>query len=125
MVKVNRHRSVVLLSTLNMCHYPFLIFLLLPLNRYICSERITVTIVPVWTLTICHGNYSLREKCPYSEFFWFVFACIWTEYGEIWSISPYSVRMRENTDQKNSEYERFLRIVFVTVTICGCGAPTQ
>ena len=34
------------------------------------------------------------------RFFWFVFSRIRTEYGEIWSISPYSVRMREYTDQK-------------------------
>ena len=27
----------------------------------------------------------------------------------ILGISPYSVRMRENTDQNNSEYEQFLR----------------
>ena len=27
-----------------------------------------------------------------------------TEYGEMWTISPYSVRIRENKDQKNSEY---------------------
>ena len=27
-----------------------------------------------------------------------------TEYAEIQNISPYSVRMRENTDQNNSEY---------------------
>ena len=46
---------------------------------------------------------SLREKCPYSEFFWSVFSCIRTEYGERQSISPYSVRMRENMDQKDSE----------------------
>ena len=31
---------------------------------------------------------------------------IWT--GEILSITPYSVRMRKNTDQKNSEYGYFL-----------------
>ena len=31
-----------------------------------------------------------------------------TEYEEITSISPYSVRIRENTDQKNSEYGQFL-----------------
>ena len=43
---------------------------------------------------------SLCEKCQYSEFFWYVFPCIWTEYEEIQNIS---VRMRENTDQKNSE----------------------
>ena len=24
----------------------------------------------------------LREMCPYSEFFWSVFSCIQTEYGE-------------------------------------------
>ena len=28
-------------------------------------------------------NYSLREKCPNSEFFWSLFSCIRTEYGEI------------------------------------------
>ena len=32
-----------------------------------------------------------------------------TKCGEIRSISPYSVRMRENADQNNSEYGRFLR----------------
>ena len=51
---------------------------------------------------------SLREKCPYSELFWSVFSRILTEYGEI-LISPYSVRIRENTDQNNSEYGHFLR----------------
>ena len=50
---------------------------------------------------------TLHEKCPYSEFFWSVFSRIWSEYGE--RISLYSVRMRENTDQKNSEYGDFSR----------------
>ena len=44
------------------------------------------------------------EKCPYSELFWSVFSHIRTEYGEILRISPYSVRMRQNMDQNNSEY---------------------
>ena len=51
----------------------------------------------------------LRKKGPYSDFFWSVFFRIQTEYGELQSISPYSVRMRENTDQKNSEYGHFSR----------------
>ena len=34
------------------------------------------------------------------SFFWSLFSRIRTEYGEIRSISPYSVRMPENTDQK-------------------------
>ena len=45
---------------------------------------------------------TLREKCPYLEFFWTVFSRIWTEYGGI---------RRENSDQKNSEYGHFLRNV--------------
>ena len=52
---------------------------------------------------------TLRRECPYLEFFWSVFSRIRTEYGEIQSISPYSVQMQENTDQKNSEYGQFSR----------------
>ena len=59
---------------------------------------------------IC-GNIALREKCPYSELFWSVISRIRTEFGEIRSISPYSVRMWENTDQNNSEYGYFSRSV--------------
>ena len=52
---------------------------------------------------------TLRKNCPYSELFWSVFSRTRTEYGEILRISPYSVLMRENTDQNNSEYGHFLR----------------
>ena len=58
---------------------------------------------------------TLREKCPYSEFFCFVFSCIRTEYGEILRIAPYSVLMRENNDQKNSEYRHFSHSVFLDI----------
>ena len=54
---------------------------------------------------------ALREKCLYSELFWSAFSRIWNEYGEMRSISPYSVRMPENADQSNSEYGHFLRSV--------------
>ena len=54
---------------------------------------------------------TLREKCPYSEFFWSVFSRSRTKYGEILRISPYSVRMLENTYQKNSKHRHFLRSV--------------
>ena len=47
-------------------------------------------------------NFSLREKCPYSEFLWFVFSRIWTEYEDLLPKSPYSLRMWESADQKNS-----------------------
>ena len=52
-------------------------------------------------------GFTLRKKCPYSELFWSAFSRIRTEYGEILRISPYSVRMQENTDQNNSEYGHF------------------
>ena len=53
------------------------------------------------------AQLSLRKKCPYSESFWSAFSRIWTEYEEIRSISPYTVRMRGNADQNNSEYGHF------------------
>ena len=56
-------------------------------------------------------KHTLRKKCLYSELFWSVFSRIRTEYGEIRSISPYSVQMLETTDQSNSEYGHFLRNV--------------
>ena len=48
----------------------------------------------------------LRKKCPHSELLWSVFSRIRTEYGKIFS--PYSVQIRENTDQNNSKYGQFL-----------------
>ena len=51
---------------------------------------------------------TLRKKCPYLELFWSVFSRIQTEYGEIRSTSPCSVRTWENKDQSNSEYRHFL-----------------
>ena len=65
-------------------------------------------------------SFTLYKKCPYSELACFAFSHIRTEYGEIRSISPYSVRMRENVDQNNSEYGHFsrcgtFRVVFITL----------
>ena len=48
------------------------------------------------------GSEKQREKCLYSAFGLNV---------ERYSISPYSVRKRQNTDQKNFEYAKFSRIV--------------
>ena len=42
----------------------------------------------------------MREKCSNTEFFWSVFSRIRTEYREIRSISPYSVRIQAYTEQK-------------------------
>ena len=58
---------------------------------------------------------ALREKCPYSELFWSIFSRIRTEYGEIRSISPHPVQMRENANQINSKYAQFLHSVAFNV----------
>ena len=59
----------------------------------------------------CSSTYmTFRKKCPYSEFFWSLFFHIRSEYGKMFHISPYSVRIRENTDQKNSEYGPFYAV---------------
>ena len=41
--------------------------------------------------------------------FWSVFSRMWTEYEQILRICPFSVRIRENTDHRNSGYGYFSR----------------
>ena len=53
------------------------------------------------------------RKVSLSGVFWTVFFRIQTEYGEILRVSQYSVRMRENTDQKNSKYGHFSRSAYL------------
>ena len=52
---------------------------------------------------------TLRKTCPYLELFWSLFYLIQIEYEEIFRISPYSVRMKENADQNNSDYGHFMQ----------------
>ena len=53
-------------------------------------------------ITFFNEVLTLRvyKDFPNTEFFWSVLSHIQTEYREILHISPYSARMRENTDQK-------------------------
>ena len=43
------------------------------------------------TLLKISQKLALRKKCSYLEFIWSVFSNIWTEYGGILRISPYSL----------------------------------
>ena len=63
-----------------------------------------------------HYTLTVREKCPDSEVFWSVFSRLLTEYGERKSISPYLVRMRENTGQNNFKYGHFLCSVWYIIS---------
>ena len=46
-----------------------------------------------------HNNHCVKSV-KMRSFFWSVFSRILTKYGKIQNISPYSARVRENTDQK-------------------------
>ena len=75
------------------------------MRGYVYSKLQTLSLLYIWTLILLSKDKKImRQNCPYSELFWSVFSRIWTESGEIWCISPYSVKMRENTEQNNSEY---------------------
>ena len=49
---------------------------------------------------LCTFQSSCVKRVQIWSLFWSVFSRIWTEHRKIRSIFPYSVRMRENTDQK-------------------------
>ena len=75
---------------------------------------------------------ALCEKYPYLELFWSVFSRIWTEYGEMLRISPYSVRMWENTDQNTPNTNFFhtvlvmkLRLLMINELFCSCFVLTD
>ena len=55
--------------------------------------------------------------CPYPRFFWPAFSHIRTGYGCLLCKYPHSVRARENTDQKNSDYGHFPRSVKLRKTL--------
>ena len=85
---------------------------------YRCICTYIMGVVNMWCNTLLKCNiglmrwvrtapsHSIFEHCVKSvqirSFFWSVFSRIQTEYWQIVRISPYSVRMRGNTDQKNS-----------------------
>ena len=79
-------------------------FLSLP----VCDTLRYITIVIFhFEKTVRNKWGTVRKMCPYSKLFWSAFSRILTEYGEIRSISPYSVRIRGNVAQNNSEYGHF------------------
>ena len=62
------------------------------------------------------SSLPLGEKCPYSELFWSdspAFGLNMDRYSVSLRITPYSFRMRENTNQNNSDYGHFLHSVLL------------
>ena len=120
---------VFLLLTLNIFHTFFCRFYcwLWMLARYLfqsfpvfCSKCWRKTLIYMGTLTrngLIYRCTSLLEKFPYSGFFWSAFSRIRTENEEILRISLHSIRLRENTDQNNSEHGDFSCSAFVVVLV--------
>ena len=92
-------------------------------NSYVNSKMLLYHLLQEWnSIKAFHCVRSVRIRSfsgPYFPTFglkterYSVFSRIQTENGEILRISPYSVRMRENTDQKNSEYGHHSGSVFL------------
>ena len=81
------------------------------MNLHVCLEHLLFHEFPKNALKISlfqTSNETLREKCPYWKFLWSIFSHVMTKYGDLRSKSPYQLLIRENTDQKNSEYGHFL-----------------
>ena len=53
-----------------------------------------------------YNNHCLKSV-QIQSFFWSLFSCIWTEYRDLRSISPYSIRMQENADRKRLYLDTF------------------
>ena len=81
------------------------------MNETLASINILTTCSVLQCFPEVKWTEALREKCSYPEFFWSAFLRIPTEYGDLLCKSLYSVQMRENVDQKNSEYGHFSRSV--------------
>ena len=62
-----------------------------------------------------HKRYPLSKKCRYSELFWSAFSRIWTEYGEMLRISPYSVRMGENAGKMRTRITPNIDTLYVVI----------
>ena len=60
----------------------------------------------------------IRALDTYSKFLWSVISRIGTKYQEMLRISPSSVRIRENADQKNSEYNTFHAVLVYYFAEC-------
>ena len=99
--------------------YPSSIFLYFSLQSlFSATSSSLIYIADVSHFIVCHSFYAFikplfnrgyagplhLQRCVKSvqirSFFWSVFSCIWTEYGDLLRKSPYLVRIQENANQK-------------------------
>ena len=71
-----------------------------------------------------HETFSMREKCPNTEFFWFIFFCIRTEYGDLLvNLRPQS-EYRKMRTWKNSVFGQFSCSFSIQRCFVLSGAPS-
>ena len=92
----------------------FLLFHILKQNITYLQEELSKW----WTdKNLGNLNPFQAKSVQIRSYFWSVFSCIRTEYGEILRISPYSVRMWENTDQEKLRIWTLLTLCWSKLTI--------
>ena len=75
--------------------------------KHLIFRNILFSNVPKLIAVCCDVHFM--KSVQIRSFFWSLFSRIWIEHGGLLRKSPCSVRIRENTDQKNSEYGHILR----------------
>ena len=69
-------------------------------EKHYYNERIMEVNQGSFTPLVFKGEWwSQSEKCPATEFFLVHIFLTRTEYGDLWSKSPYASRVRESTDE--------------------------
>ena len=64
-----------------------------------------------------YSNDHCVKSVQIRNYFWSLFSCTRTEYGDLRSRSLYSVRIQENADQKYSVFGHFLRSGLLSIWI--------
>ena len=84
------------------CNYIYIIFRCSLDASHLFTDQIQHASLCDWEPSVLNRAFCQCVKSvQIRSFFWSLFSCIRTEYGYLWSKSPYSVRMQENTDQKH------------------------
>ena len=69
-----------------------------------CTITSVVFYLVAWNKYFVMHTWHCVKKVQIRSFFWSVFYCIRTEFGELRSKSLYSARIQENTDEKKTPY---------------------
>ena len=71
-------------------------------DRESCCWLMILLSLETWSILRIVKSCELHcvKSVQIRSFFWSAFSCFWTEYGYLLRKCPYSVRIRENTDQR-------------------------